>query len=192
MRPDDRSRPSHRHRAGYPFGSWSRTVLVWPSSRLVRRGGAPHDQRERIGRGARDRHRGAAPDWSPDGTELVFEAGSGIYWSGRTGRAHATLARRLGRRGRLTIAVAFSRRCRESGCVHDGSDGADSAAHERSADDVSPGCLPTGADRVRLRTEPQRRSVRRRCERLWRKAADEDPAPTRLYWAPDGRRIAYV
>ena len=108
--------------------------------------------------------------------------------SGRTGRASPRFARRRvtgptwspdgdrGSRSSPTIGGNRRRLRRWS------ADGCHTRARSRAIrrDDVSPAWSPDGiADRLRLRTARQHRSVRRRCERLRRTAADRRSRPGR-------------
>jgi hypothetical protein len=92
------SHPSHRHRGRVPVrvmvpGRFSRRLPL----RFVRRGGAPRDQRERIRRGARDRHRGACARLVSGRHRARLRSRGGWDLLGEGGRVgpHETFARRL-------------------------------------------------------------------------------------------------
>ena len=186
--------------AGYPFGSWSPD-----GSRVAFLSGSFGEGALLVinANGSGEAHvtdiEARAPDWSPDGTKLVFEAvEGGIYSVGADGSGLARLS--LGGSGPTWSPdgsrIAFF--SDDAGNLDVYTMGSDGARLERltsdPADDVSPAWSPDGSQIAFV-------SERHRNADLYvvdangsgERRLTEDPAPDEAFsWAPDGRRIAYV
>jgi TolB protein len=186
--------------AGYPFGSWSPD-----GSRVAFLSGS-------FGEGALlvinaddsgEAHvtdiEARAPDWSPDGTKLVFEAvEGGIYSVGADGSGLEKLTPSGSGPtwspdgSRITF---FANDPGNFDVYVMSSDGADpERLTSDPADDVSPAWSPDGR-RIAFVSERHRNADLYVVDAngSGERRLTDDPAPDEAFtWAPDGRRIAYV
>jgi TolB protein len=186
--------------AGYPFGAWSPD-----GSRVAFLSGSFGEGALLVinADGSGEAHvtdiQARAPEWSPDGTELVFEAvEGGIYSIGADGSGLSKLT--LSGSGPMwspdgSRIAFFSDDAGNLDVYTMGSDGADpERLTSDPADDVSPRWSPDGS-RIAFVSERHRNADLYVVDAngSGERRLTEDPAPDEAFsWAPDGRRIAYV